>query len=310
LALSLRLLAEAELLAARKQVAYSDVEQAVALLNEWSGGAPAAVSPASSAGAGEQGGEDGYDGDGDDDDDTESTDEQPRPATPRSPPADDVPLPPDDVASSTPTGEPRDPATPPSTPPRSAPPPVHSSRGSRPTPTIDLPGEGTAGASTRSAGATQRQRYAEAALGLVEWDVGTIGQKLQIFRHEIEAGVPVSTISLRLDPATSLGLEPEPEPQDGTGGSEVQETDALEDFRAWLKQVNLLRQEALFLEHLDVNAPLKDLGTYSAMVSKQLSTDHDDSRAASAAHSPDPFLRVRRTCRFRRSWISSWACWD
>ena len=109
---------------------------------------------------------------------------------------------------------------------------------------------------------------------MAEWDVGTIGQKLQMFRQEIEAGVPVSTISLCLDPATSLGPEPEPEPQVGSG---VQETDPLEDFRIWLKQVNLLRQEAQLLEQLDINAPLKDLATHDATVSMQLSTVRNDS---------------------------------
>ena len=165
--------------------------------------------------AGHEGADDGYDGDGDDDDD-ESPSQHSDPATASggSSPAADVPLPPEVAASGTPAaGEPQEPATPPSTPPRSAPPSVHSGRSSRPTPTIDVPGEPGAGASARSAGATQRQRYAEAALGLAEWDVGTIGQKLQMFRSEIEAGVPVSTISLCLDPATSL--EPEPELQNG-----------------------------------------------------------------------------------------------
>lgn len=219
--------------------------------------------------AGHGTGDDGYDGDGDDEDDESPSQHSDR-ATLSVPPAADVPLPMEVAASGTPAGESQEPATPPSTPPRSAPPSVHSSRSSRPTPTIDLPGETGAGTTTRSAGATQRQRYAEAALGLAEWDVATIGQKLQMFRREIEAGVPVSTISLRLDPATSLDLEPEPELQSGVGGAAgFQETDPLEDFRVWLKQVNLIRQEERLLEELDRNNPLKHLATYDPAVSSR-----------------------------------------
>jgi hypothetical protein len=260
---------------ALEAVAYGSVEQAAALLNEWSGGPPAPLtltSTATSPGVDDEpAADDGYEGDGDDDEEDTVSAPRPRAGTPpqisptSSPQGGSSPTAATAAAltEAAPTSaeDPEDPATPPSTPPRTSPPPTHTSRSSRSKPTIDLPGDGTVPSSVRSAGAAQRQRYAEAALGLSEWDVGAIVRKLQIFKDEIEAGVPVSTISLCLDPSTSL--EPEPEPQ---GGAVVQETDPLEDFRIWLRQVNLIRQEARLLEELDINNPLKDLATHEGAV--------------------------------------------
>ena len=75
------------------------------------------------------------------------------------------------------------------------------------------------------------------------WDVGVIANTLQTFLQELEGGAVMSSISLRLDPAAVL-LEPEPQGAGADIGARVgqQETDPLEDFRLWLKPMNLIRQ--------------------------------------------------------------------
>ena len=270
---------------ALEQVDYQSEDHAAMLLDEWNGGPPAPAiggalprsgSALTGASEAEEERDDGYDGDGDDDD------EQPAPApsaNPRSPtpPGSPRPAPPAAAAvdrlqelqqgaaalgqSLTHGGSPveEEPSTPPPSPTRTPPPLSNRSKrtsdGSRPASAlqINLPGESAPQSRLRSAGAQQRQRYAEVALGLAEWDVIGVAAKLGDFLGEVESGQPVDTVSLRLDPAQDLEPEPEPDPEP------EQETDPLEDLRSWLTPLNLLAREKDILAYLAVASPLKDL---------------------------------------------------